>query len=125
MTIAFVIDRLGYPATRAEWPWIAVASMLESELQGDFAINGYLEKLHGSWRDGSRVELSGNAHTIVAEGGMAETVCDLSPDIPPSQLSTRDLIDLITAWQGYLARGTPKHWPTEDGGRATVLNTPP
>jgi hypothetical protein len=87
--------------------------MLEDDLQGDFSIRDALDDLRVAVAAGSRVEITGNAHTISVEGGNATVVCDDDPTMSATRVSTADLIELVLAWQSFRARGTPEGWSNE------------
>lgn len=124
MMISFVRADSDYPQARAEPPWVALASMLESDLQGDDSIGSALGTLQKARAGGSRVEITGNSHTISVDGARATVVCDDDPSMGASQIAVTDLIALITAWQSYRARGTPNHWPAGSSGRPETSRRP-
>jgi hypothetical protein len=124
MRIVFERDRQGYPQARASSPWVALGSMLESDLQDDFSIQHALEELRRALGSGSRVEITGNAHTVTVEGENATVACDDDPSLRVSRVPTRVLISLVFAWQSFCARGTPDHWSGDAiGSRGAVEPT--
>jgi hypothetical protein len=116
MKISFSLDRSRYPVATADRPWVALSSMLESDLQGDFSIDDTLDDLRKALAAGSRINITGNAHTIAVAGADSTVLCNDDPSIPTSRIPTKDLIDLVLAWKSFRSRGTPKEWPT--GGSA-------
>ena len=121
MRVSFVLDPSGYPQARANKPWVALGSMLESDLQGDLSIRQTLDDLRRALAAGSRVEITGNAHTITVEANKATVVCDDDPSIGASRIGTADLIELVLAWQSFRAHGAPDRWPDEARGERSVV----
>lgn len=124
MMISFVRADAGYPQARAEAPWVSLASMLESDLQGDDSIGSTLRTLRSARSTGSRIEITGNSHTISVDGAKATVVCDDDPSMGVSHIAVTDLIALISAWQSYRARGTPNQWPAGSSGGRDARRSP-
>jgi hypothetical protein len=124
MRVSFVLDRSGYPQARSGKPWVALGSMLESDLQGDLSIRHTLVDLRRALAAGSHIEITGNAHTIAVEGNKATVVCDHDPSMPASRIATEDLIALVLAWQSFRAHGAPDHWPSETPVKPSVAQPP-
>jgi len=99
--------------------------MLESDLQGDFSIGHALDDLRRALAARTRVAITGNAHTIWVEGESATVVCDDDPSLPASRIETESLIELVLAWQSFLARGTPVQWPGKAPDQRAVVQPPP
>jgi len=114
--ISFKTHRFGVPVAMATGRLIALGSLLDSDLQGDFSIENTLEELQRAMTTASSVEVTGNSHTIVASASVADVVCNDDSSIPPCRIATRDLISLIRCWHSFRNVGTPDHW--DDGGAA-------
>jgi len=124
MKVSFVLDRAGYPQARAARPWLALGSMLESDLQGELSIRQTLDDLRHALSARARIEITGNAHTIAVDGTEAAVACDDDPSMPTSRIETTDLIELILAWQSFRARGAPDHWSDDTRGKNSIVRPP-
>lgn len=124
MRVAFLIDRDGYAQARADPPFVVLSSMLESDLQDALTIRDVLGDLRQALAGGARVEITGNSHTISVNSATASVACDAAPSIPTVSVATKDLIELIVAWQGFRVRGRPTGWPDSGPERASVAGPP-